>query len=155
MLQKKPEGSKKLPVVQWRMDVRVESVPPNTPVEAVVCVVRQDERWHNQTTGHGAHLLTQPLHILTDSLIPAQQTDHTYHHHHLHLFLHCHRWLTGCPLLLWAHWQCNKPDPGNRRHGGSQSAFSSSSHTSDYRWTDPGFLTGKRRERKQTGEEGK
>lgn len=124
----------------------------NTPVEAVVCVVRQYERWHNQTTRHGAHLLTQPLYILTDSLIPAQQMDHTthHHHHHHHLYLHCHWWLTGCPLPPWAHWQYNKLDHGNRRYGGSQSAFSSSSHTLDYRWTDPGFLTGKREKREKT-----
>lgn len=80
-------------------------------------------------------------------------TTHHHHHHHHHLYLHCHWWLTGCPLPPWAHWQYNKLDHGNRRYGGSQSAFSSSSHTLDYRWTDPGFLTGKREKReKQTWE---
>lgn len=141
-------------LLKWQLIARAECCT-NTPVEAVVRVVRQYERWHNQTTRHGAHLLTQPLHILTDSLIPAQQAHHKTHHSHCHgQCLHRHWWLTGCPLPPWAHWQYNKLDPGNRRRGGSRSAFSSSSHTSDYRWTDPGFLTGKREGRQQWQKDG-
>lgn len=121
------------------------------PVEAVVRVVRQDERWHHQTTRHGAHLLTQPLHILTDPLISAQPTHHDTSSSsscpHPGLYRRSRWWLTGCPPPPWAHWPCNKPEPGNRRRGGSRSAFSSSSHTWGYRWTDPGFSAGQRGKR--------
>lgn len=63
-------------LLNWQMNVTVECCT-TTPVEAVVCVVRQYERWHNQTTRHGAQLLTQPLYILTDSLIPADGSHDT------------------------------------------------------------------------------
>lgn len=46
----------------------------NVPIEAVVAVVRQRERRDNQTTRHGAHLLTQPICILTDPLVSASYT---------------------------------------------------------------------------------
>lgn len=43
----------------------------NSPIKAVVGIISQCEWRHNQTTSHGAHLLTQPLCILTNSLIAA------------------------------------------------------------------------------------
>lgn len=42
------------------------------PIKAVVGVVSQCERRHNQTTRHGAHLLAQPLSILADPLVSVQ-----------------------------------------------------------------------------------
>lgn len=60
------------------------------PVEAVVGVVRQRERRHDQAARHGAHLLTQPLGVLADPLIPAGQT-HRRHRYHRPQRLHSHR----------------------------------------------------------------
>ena len=45
------------------------------PVIAVVGVVSQGEGWDDQATGHGAHLFTQPLDILTDPLVSGVQTN--------------------------------------------------------------------------------
>lgn len=47
---------------------------PASPVEALVGVIGHGEGGQDEAAGHGAHLLTQPLGVLADTLVSSTQT---------------------------------------------------------------------------------